>query len=79
MKPFSHPLPARLYYTDGDLLAYAHHVWVQQGMPCPRVAWDEASACFASNVRPFVAARGTRCWPVVPPGGRRGPPARLRI
>lgn len=71
MKTHPHPLPARLSYTEDDLLAYAHHVWVQHGMPCPGVAWDEAKDCLAKNL-PTSAARPAKVPTRARPRCRRG-------
>jgi hypothetical protein len=76
MKPHPLPLPARLSYTDDDLLAYAHHVWVQYGMPSPALAWDEAKDCLARNLQCGAAGpvkRPRRPGPRYRLGPRVGP------
>jgi len=72
MKLHPQTLPARLSYTEDDLLAYAHHVWVQHGMPNPSAAWDEARACLGKNLPP-PAARGQKRPAAVRPRFRHFP------
>lgn len=40
------------YYTDDDLRAYAHHLWIQGGMSFDRDPWGEAKACLEANLPP---------------------------
>jgi hypothetical protein len=48
--------PVQAGYTEEDLRAYAHHIWIQEGMPCGSGPWDEARACLEAN-RPRKKSR----------------------